>query len=105
MSNERFFEFAESFIGRLNCQIDMLPQDLFFGLYPCGFCGDVMHEDKLFEHEGECSGHDDCLDPVNCGMTVKDFDCGDFEEFCENCREDLEYALDCRMDLFYQGRN
>lgn len=99
-------ELAESLIGRLNFKIDMLPQDLCFGMYSCEFCGDVMHEDKLFDHEGTCQGNTGgCLDPDNCGTTILDFDAGDFEGYCENCREDMEHALQCEMDLFYHGRS
>jgi len=99
-------EFVESNIGRLNCLIDLIPQELQFGFYECWKCEQKFHEDKVMEHEAECDGRDelgDCLDPVNCGMTVKDFECGDFEGFCENCREDLEYAVGAKMDEFYHG--
>ena len=100
-----FFEFVESFIGRLNCQIDLLPQELYFGMYPCEFCGTVMHEEKLFKHEGPCQGNrGDCLDPGNCGLTW-DLGDGKFEDFCDNCREDMEHALQCELDLFYHGRS
>lgn len=71
-------EFVESNIGRLNCLIDLIPFDL---------C--VPRHDAW-----------DCLDPENCGLVDYDFYDGEFEGFCDNCREDMEHELQCRMDEF-----
>lgn len=49
----------------------------------------------------ELADGDGCLDPENCGSNLT----GSWDDFCSNCSEDMEHAFQCRMDLFYQGRN
>ena len=34
----------------------------------------------------------DCFSPEWCGLACN--------EYCDNCREDLEYSLNCKMDVF-----
>ena len=68
------------------------------GMEEYDICGKCKEHCEFWDDEGGC------LDPENCGMTVKDFDCGDFEGYCENCSEDLEHALQCKMDEFYLNK-
>jgi len=55
-----------------------------------------------FEHESNHqdnsqSVESDCLSPEWCGLACN--------EFCDNCQEDINHAIECKMDEFYRGRN
>jgi len=93
---------VEQTIMRLNARIANLPAEARVRFEPCGKCGIILTPGrKLAEHARGCIfpglkwkrkevRNTECLDPQWCGV-----DCNDF---CDNCREDFEYARQCENE-------